>query len=83
MPPQKLLLKFYFCLSHFNLSREKKIGLERYISVVDCDVTEVTPNNEIFKCMDCELAKYIRKTEVSAKKYICKEKGEFLKKDIT
>ena len=53
-----------------------------FLSVVDYNVSEVMSNNAIFKCMDCELTKTTRRTQVAFKKYFRKEKDGFLKKDI-
>ena len=69
---QELLLKFHSCHVHFNLSWIKSMIRKYILPVLDCDVTEVTSNNEIFKCMVYELSKYTSRTEVAVKKYFCK-----------
>ena len=49
---QNFLPKRFLCLGHLNLACIKNIIRKKILSVVDCDVTEVTPKNIYFQIHD-------------------------------
>ena len=74
---QKELLKWHFCLGHFNLSWIQSLISKKIISTTE---KHVTSKNAICKCMACQLAKQTRRPEGTTVHKLRKEKDGNLKK---
>ena len=75
---QKELLKWHFCLGHFNLSWIQSLIAKKIITVTE---KHATSKNAICKCMACQLAKQTRRPEGTVVHKLRKDKDGNLKKD--
>ena len=76
---QKELLKWHFCLGHFNLTWIQSLISKKIIPVEE---KHVTSKNALCKCMACQLAKQTRRPEGTVNHQIRKNKDGNLKKNI-
>ena len=76
---QKELLKWHFCLGHFNMRWIQRLITKKVLSVTE---NNVTSKNAICNCMACTLAKQTRRPEGTVKQTIRDEKDGNLKKGI-
>ena len=74
---QKELLRFHFCLGHFNMGWIQRLITKK---ILHTTVANVTSKNAQCPCMACQLAKQTRRPEGTTKQSIRPEKDGGLKK---
>ena len=76
---QKELLKWHFCLGHFNMQWIQRLFTKKILTSLE---TNITSRNAICKCMACQFAKQTRRPEGTSSQKIKPEKDGNLKKGI-
>ena len=76
---QKELLKWHFCLGHFNMQWIQRLFTKKILTSLE---TNITSRNAICKCMACQFAKQTRRPEGTSTQKIKPEKDGNLKKGI-
>ena len=76
---QKELLKWHFCLGHFNMGWIQNLFSKKILTSFNSNITS---KSAVCKCMACQLAKQTRKPEGTSTNKIKVDKDGALKKNI-